>query len=357
MGKDFYAILGVPRTANDADLKKAYRKLAMKWHPDKNPNNVEAAQAKFQEISEAYAVLSDPKKRQIFDQYGEDGLKYGGPPPPPQQASGGSGDGNFGQFEGFSSFGGGGGGAQFHHFTQEQAEELFRNLFGDLGGFGTPLRGNRSRSFGGFGFPDDMGMFQDGGSPFRGRGHRLDEGEMPEMRRPRTIVQIDLPCTLEQLNHCVTRKMKITRRVDGRSEEKMLMVELQPWWKTGTKVTFEGEGDREPGKPPQDIQFMIRVTPHAVFQREKENLICERTISLRDALSGYQLSVRGLDGEELRKQFDEVIEPGREYRFPGSGMHTKDGRRGDVIVKFKVKFPTRLSPDVKAQVRRILPAN
>jgi DnaJ-class molecular chaperone len=168
-------------------------------------------------------------------------------------------------------------------------------------------------------------------------------------------VQIDLPCTLEQLNHCVTRKMKITRRVDGRSEERMLMVDLQPWWKTGTKVTFEAEGDKEPGKPPQDIQFVVRVVQHAVFQREKENLVCERTIALRDALCGYQLSVRGIDGEELRKQFDEVIEPGREYRFPGSGMHTKDGRRGDVIVRFKVKFPTRLTPEAKAQARRVLP--
>jgi DnaJ-class molecular chaperone len=201
-----------------------------------------------------------------------------------------------------------------------------------------------------------MPMFEEGEPMFRGRGHRLDGSEARP--RPRTIVQIDLPCTLEQLNRCVTRKLKITRRVDGgRSDEKMLMVELQPWWKTGTKVTFEGEGDREPGKPPQDIQFVIRVVPHPTFQREKENLICERTIALRDALCGYQLSVRGIDGEELRKQFDEVIEPGREYRFPGSGMHTKDGRRGDVIVRFKVKFPGRLGPDAMAQVRRLLPAN
>jgi DnaJ-class molecular chaperone len=88
------------------------------------------------------------------------------------------------------------------------------------------------------------------------------------------------------------------------------MVELQPCWKTGTKVTFEGEGDNESGKSSQDIQFIVHIVPHAIFQREKENLICERTISLRDALCGYVLSVRGLDGEELQKQFNEVIELG-----------------------------------------------
>jgi DnaJ-class molecular chaperone len=349
MGKDFYSILGVPRTATDAELKKAYRKLAMKWHPDKNPNNVETAQAKFQEISEAYSVLSDPQKRQIFDQYGEDGLRFGGPPPPPPSQSSGVGPGDVGQ-GGFSSFGG-----TQYQFTQEQAEELFRNLFG---GFGSSPR-NRSRSFTGFGFPDEMNMFEGQESMFRGQPHRLDEGELRNrpFQRPRTIVQIDLPCTLEQLNHCVTRKMKITRRVDGRNEEKMLMVDLQPWWKTGTKVTFEGEGDKESGNPPQDIQFVVRVVPHSVFQREKENLVCEKTITLRDSLCGYQLSIKGLDGEELRKQFDDVIEPGREYRFPGSGMHTKDGRRGDVIVRFKVKFPTRLNSETKTQIRRIFPTN
>jgi DnaJ family protein B protein 4 len=353
MGKDFYAILGVPRTANEADLKKAYRKLAMKWHPDKNPNNVKVAQAKFQEISEAYAVLSDSKKRQLYDQYGEDGLRFGGPPPPPQASH--AGDANGGQFNGFSTFGG-----TQYQFTQEQAEELFRNLFGDLGAFRSSPR-SRSRGFVGFGFPEGASMFENEDPVFRGRARRLDEPDLSghpfPRQRPRTIVQIDLPCTLEQLNHCITRKMKINRRVDGRCEEKVLMLDLQPWWKTGTKVTFEGEGDKEAGGPPQDIQFVVRVVPHAIFQREKENLVCERTITLRDALCGYLLSVRGLDGEELRKQFDEVIKTGTEYRFPGSGMYTKDGRRGDVIVRFKVKFPDRLSPEEKAQVRRILPSN
>jgi DnaJ-class molecular chaperone len=181
MGKDFYAILGVPKTANAAELKKAYRKQAMKWHPDKNPDNVAVAQAKFQEISEAYDVLSDVKKRELFDKFGEDGVKFGGPPPPPDSGSPG----------GFQGFGG-----QRYEFTQEQAEALFRNLFG---GFGAEFGCNFS--FGPDAFGDD-----DTGFPYT-------------RRRPRAILRVDMPCTLEQLNHCVTRKMKIHRNVDGREEQ------------------------------------------------------------------------------------------------------------------------------------------
>jgi DnaJ-class molecular chaperone len=316
MGKDFYAILGVPRTANDSDLKKAYRKLAMKWHPDKNPDNVPAAQAKFQEISEAYSVLSDPHKRQIFDQYGEEGLRFNGPPPPPQSS------------------------ATFSHpqnsFSQQQAEDLFRHFFD---GFGSS---SFFQSHSGFDFPD---MFED------------DFPSRSPFQRPRSAVQVDLPCTLEQLNHCVTRQMKITRKVNGRSEEKVFMIDLQPWWKSGTKITFDGEGDRELGRAAKDIQFVVCEAEHPVFQREKQDLICEKAISLSEALCGYLLNIKGLDGEELRKQFDEVIEPGKEWRFGGSGMHTKEGGRGDIIVRFKVNFPRKLNADAKSKIKRILSAN
>jgi DnaJ-class molecular chaperone len=151
--------------------------------------------------------------------------------------------------------------------------------------------------------------------------------------------------------------MKIHRQVEGRDEEKILFVDLQPWWKSGTKVTFEGEGDKASGQRAQDIQFVIRVLPHSTFEREEEHLICNRKIALRDALSGYEMRIRGLDGEEHKRRIEEVIEPGREYRIPGSGMFRKDGTRGDIIVRFHITFPSRLSSDAQAQVRRILPVN
>jgi DnaJ-class molecular chaperone len=362
MGKDFYAILGVPRTADAAQLKKTYRKLAMKWHPDKNPDNVAVAQAKFQEISEAYDVLSDPKKRELFDKFGEEGLRFGGPPPPPDSGFGPSGSGGFHGFPG---------GGQRYEFTHQQAEELFRNFFGGFGGFGgfPGGRGGDSPFGGGFGFPADafgdgdmdFGLFPGQGAGrnfdghFPGRGRRV--GDMGPRAGPRTIVQIDMPCKLEQLNHCVTRKMKIHRNVEGHAEEKILFVDVHPWWKTGTKVTFEGEGDKQVGRPAQDLQFVIRVVPHATFERDGEHLVCERRLSLRDALSGYELSVADLEGNVHRKVFDEVIAPGREYRIKNAGMFRKDGTRGDIIVRFRVQFPANLTPDVRAQLRRILPAS
>ncbi|KAH0787677.1 dnaJ subfamily B member 1-like [Histomonas meleagridis] len=377
MGKDFYAILGVPRNADATTLKKAYRKLAMKWHPDKNINNQEQAQAKFQEISEAYDVLSDPKKREIYDKYGEEGLKVGGNPNP-------SGP----NMEGFA--GGSPNGGFRYEFTQEQAEDLFRNIFGNLGGFGFGRMGGGNPNVringhrmggqnGNFRSFDDFDMFQDqmNDGPYKGRGHRvggdgfgnhfgfgnasMDDsfigGNHGFSRQPQTIppLRIELPCTLEQLNNCVTRKLKVRRNVYGQEEEKILMVELKPWWKDGTKITFEGEGDRKQGLPPQDVQFIVKEVPHSVYKRVKDDLYCEETIGLRDALCGFTFSKVGIDGRVIRLNINDVIQNGSERRIRGEGMRTKNGERGDMIVKFNVRYPTYLSPEQKAKIREYLP--
>ena len=367
MGKDFYSILGVPRNADAAALKKAYRKLAMKWHPDKNPNNQAEAQARFQEVSEAYDVLNDPKKRELYDKYGEDGLRFGGPPPPPD-ASGPAG-GNSG-FSGFS------GGQGYQRMSQEQAEELFRNIFGNLGGgFGFGMGGGGRRMGGqranfGHGFAS-MGDFDEfcGGDPrFQGHGRRvggmgpgseqfMGGAGFEHMSRPKkpATLQIEIPCTLEQLNGCVTRKLKVTRNIEGRQEEKILFLDLKPWWKTGTKVTFDGEGDKRPGEPAQDVQFIIKVQPHPVFKRENDDLICEETITLRDALCGYTFNKKGINGQNIHLEFNDVIQPNTEKRIPGYGMHKKNGGTGDLIIKFNVKFPSSMTPDQKQQAKRCLP--
>ncbi|ETV83239.1 hypothetical protein H257_04014 [Aphanomyces astaci] len=344
MGKDYYQVLGVKRDASDDELKKAYRKMALKWHPDKNVNNKEQAQSKFQDVNEAYEVLSDKQKRTIFDQYGEEGLKAGG-----GNAPGGGenmGGGFFpGQSAHFSSSGGGfPGGFAFHssdpskifeqffgtsNLHEAEGADPFSGMFGG-GGSG----GRRQHSF--FG-SDPFGESMGGG----GRG-----------KRPEALKR-DLDCTLEQLYTGCVKKLKITRKVYDeraqgfREEEKILEIQVRPGWKAGTKVTFEGEGDLMPGRIAQDIIFVIQEKPHAKFRRDNDTLIYTAKISLKDALVGQgTLTIKTLDDRELHLKLDSVVTPTTRKVFVGEGMpSSKDpSRRGDLHVHFDIQFPTRLTP-------------
>ncbi|MBA0706886.1 hypothetical protein Goshw_008318 [Gossypium schwendimanii] len=192
MGVDYYKILQVDRNAKDEDLKKAYRKLAMKWHPDKNPNNKKDAEAKFKQISEAYDVLSDPQKRAVYDQYGEEGLKGQMPPP---------GAGGFG--------GGDSGGPTTFRFNTRNPDDIFSEFFGFSSPFGMgDMGGPRA---GASGFP--RGMFgEDIFGSFRG-GAGEGSTTMPRKGAP---IDRPLPCSLEDLYKGTTKKMKISRDVmDG----------------------------------------------------------------------------------------------------------------------------------------------
>ncbi|KAH0449226.1 hypothetical protein IEQ34_023026 [Dendrobium chrysotoxum] len=215
MGVDYYKILQVDRNAKDDDLKKAYRKLAMKWHPDKNPNNKKEAEAKFKRISEAYEVLSDPQKRAVYDQYGEEGLKGQVPPPGP----GGSGG---------SSFFSGGDGSTTFRFNPRSADDIFTEFFGFsspfFGGGGSTV-GNGMR--GGSRFPS--GMFGDEflGSQFGG------EGSMnPQRPQKAAAIENRLPCSLEDLYKGATKKMKISREVSDRSGSLATVALRHNVWRT-----------------------------------------------------------------------------------------------------------------------------
>lgn len=193
MGVDYYKILGVDKNAKDDDLKKAYRKLAMKWHPDKNPNNKKDAEAKFKQISEAYDVLSDPQKRAVYDQYGEEGLKGGVPPPGAGGAGGGATYFSTGDIP--TSF----------RFNPRSADDIFAEFFGSSSPFGGMCGGMRGTRF-------SSGMFGDGifSSFSEGGGSGgMHQGGL----RKAPPIENKLPCSLEDLYKGTAKKMKISREI------------------------------------------------------------------------------------------------------------------------------------------------
>lgn len=266
MGKDYYKILGVPRTADESEIKKGYRKMALKYHPDKNksPN----AEEKFKEISEAYDVLSDKSKKEIYDKYGEEGLKAG---------SGGGG-------------GGGAPGGGFHYTYQGDPRETFKMFFGDedpfanFFSFGGPGMSSFRTHYG----PGQESMETDD-DPF---GHHFSFGGTPGQGMPRrkqqdSAVVRDLQVSLEDIYKGTTKKLKITRKVlnpDGRTtrmEDKILTIDVKPGWKAGTKITFPKEGDQTPNNVPADIVFVIKDKPHPMFTRDGSDIRYKATISLK----------------------------------------------------------------------------
>lgn len=354
-GKDYYAILGVSKDAGEQDIKKAYKKMALKWHPDRNPNNKTEAEAKFKEIAEAYEVLSDAQKKEIYDKYGEAGLKGGMP------AGGGGGEGGM-------PFGGMPGGASFR-FTPRSAEDIFSQFFG-ASGFGRGGGGGGGLHFfnmGGGG--DDDGMdFDEMGFGGMGRG---GGGGMPGMfsgmgRRPAgprkaSPIMRSLQLSLEDLYNGTTKKLKITKTLQDASgkamkAEKILTINIKPGWKKGTKITFPKEGDEVPGVEPADIIFVLDEAPHPRFTREGDNLYYTVPLTLAEALCGTTLEITHLDGRKLRIPINEVVQPQSSKTVPGEGMplQKNPSQKGNLVIKFSVSFPPSLSQTQKDKLRAIL---
>uniref|UniRef100_A0A7E4V1W5 DnaJ homolog dnj-20 n=1 Tax=Panagrellus redivivus TaxID=6233 RepID=A0A7E4V1W5_PANRE len=330
MGKDYYKILGVAKTATDDEIKKAYRKMALKYHPDKNKEP--GAEAKFKDVAEAYDVLSDQEKKKIYDKYGEEGLKADGMP------GGGGGGGGGPRSNGFHyQFNG----DPMHMFTQAFGNNMFDFQFGGGGGPDIMFGGDDM-----FGFPGMHGM---GGAG--GRRQKQDP-----------TVQHELAVPLEDIYKGCTKKMRITRKVVGadgavRTEDKVLSINIKPGWKSGTKITFPKEGDQLPGRVPADIAFVIKDKPHPKFKREGSDLRYTHNLSLKDALCGVHLDVPTLDGTTYRLNMDNVIKPNSTKRISGQGLPNPklSGRRGDLIVEFNVKFPDSLSSEAKELIKNALP--
>lgn len=334
MGIDYYKVLGVSRDASPTDIKKAYHQNALKYHPDKNPDNREEAEKKFKQASEAYDVLSDENKKKIYDKYGEEGLKgmgEGGMPP----GAGGAG-----------GFGGGAGGAGGMHyqFTNDDASRIFAQFFGSGDPFGAD-----SSPFGGGGGPGLHRIFRGFGGP---RGFASGFGspeESPVSEVP--PLEYTFACTLEEIANGCTKKFNVERTINGKPEKKLFEVKVEPGYKKGTKVRFQGEGGSVQGYPPNmhaDLVFILDEKPHPRFQRNGADLKTKVQINLKQALLGATLSVNGIDGKPISLPISGITNNGRTMRVRGEGLlDRKAGKRGDLLVELGVQMPTSLDENTK----------
>ncbi|KAG4971440.1 hypothetical protein AAZX31_13G218100 [Glycine max] len=335
MGMDYYGILEVDRNASDEELKRAYRKLAMKWHPDKNPTNKKEAEIQFKQISESYEVLSDPQKRAIFDRYGEGGLNGGMQTPD----------------EGVASFFRTGDGPTAFRFNPRNANNIFAEVFGCSSPFG-----GMGRGFGCGGSGRGRGMGMGGGSwvsrSFGGmfgndmfrEGRSMNQGP----RRKAPPIENTLLCSLEELYKGSTRKMKISREITHASGriflvEEILNIEIHPGWKKGTKITFPEKGNEQPNVIAADLVFIIDEKPHSVFTRDGYDLVVTQKISLKEAeaLTGYTIQLTTLDGRGLNIIINNVTDPDYEEVVTGEGMPiSKDpSKKGNLRIKFNIEIP------------------
>merc|ERR1711868_163722 len=284
MGKDYYKILGVSRGASDDEIKKAYRKLALKYHPDKNQSP--GAEERFKEIGEAYDVLSDAKKKQIYDQYGEDGLK------------GGMGGGP--QTGGMPNFGNGPG---FSYSYHGDPRATFSQFFGGSNPFASFFTANPGGMGGTEGMDIDIeeligGIGSRGGMPAGGQFGRPGSfnyggGPSKQAKVQDKTIEKEVPVSLEEICKGAEKKMKISRRIhhdDGR-------------------IT---------GKIPADIAFIIRDKPHPIFTRDGTNLKYTYKIPLREALCGTIIQVPTLEGKKIGINCSgEVLKPTTTKRLQG----------------------------------------
>ncbi len=327
--KDFYAILGVPPDADAAAVKKAYRKLARKMHPDANPGD-NAAELRFKEIGEAYAVLSDPEQRQQYDAIRS--MSHGGAR--------------------FTSAGPGGAGGAGGF------EDVFGNLFGGPGGgnvrFTTSGGGSGRGGPGGQAGLDDLlaGLFaQQGGGGFAGgpgAGPQPGFSGFPDYgapQGPRKGADVTARTTLG-FREAVEGDTVSLSGTDG----KRVTVRVPAGVQDGQKIRLRGKGaPGDPGSPDGDLILTVHVEPHPVFGRDGDNLTLELPVTFAEAALGATVRVPTLSGEPVKVRIAPGTPNGRVLRVKGRGVTTGD-KRGDLLAKVSVVIPQRLSDKARAAV-------
>ncbi|MCX5847056.1 MAG: DnaJ domain-containing protein [Deltaproteobacteria bacterium] len=308
MAEDYYKILGIEKTASAEEMKKAYRKLALKWHPDKNPNN-KAAEEKFKKISEAYAVLSDTQKRKDYDMYG-------------------SAD----QFR--------------QRYTQE---DIFRGFdlndilrgfgFGDLGGRGAKTF-RTSRGGGAFTQNDSFSDI------FEGERQRFSR--MPQKGQD---FEYNLSITLEE--SVLGAEKKLSLQKEDSIEE--ISFKIPPGINSGKKLRLAGKGTPGvDGGPPGDLYLFINILPHPIFARDGHDLYIEKAISFTQAILGTSIDIPTLDGATKRIKISPGTQNNTKIRMKGFGVPGLKGTdKGDQFVKITIEVPKRLNDKQLQLVRKL----
>lgn len=352
----FYEILGVEVNCSEAQLKTAYKKGALKHHPDKNAHNPDAAE-KFKDLSKAYEVLADPQKRQLYDQYGEEGLEQGG-----MGGGGMNAEDLFAQFFGGGSafggmFGGGGGMRQqgpkqartIHHVHKVSLEDIYKGKISKLAlqkSIICPACDGRGGKEGAVKTC----------SGCNGAGMKTMMRQMgPMIQRFQTVCpdcngEGETIRDRDRCKRCLGKKTVVERKV--------LHVHVDKGVKSGHKIPFRGEGDQMPGVLPGDVEFEIEQKPHARFQRKDDDLFYHAEIDLLTALAGGHINIEHLDDRWLTVNIipGEVITPGAIKMIVGQGMPSmRHHDFGNLYIQFDVKFPGKDELQNLDLLERVLP--
>ncbi|MDA4845289.1 molecular chaperone DnaJ [Hoeflea poritis] len=338
---DFYETLGVSKGASDKDLKGAFRRLAMKYHPDKNPDDAEA-ERKFKEINEAYETLKDPQKRAAYDQFGHAAFEQGGP----------------------GGFGGGGFGGGAHAFS-----DIFEDIFGEMMGGGRSRRnaGGRER---GADLRYNMEISLE--EAFTGKtaqirvptsvqcdecsGSGAKPGSQPvtcttcqgsgRVRASQGFFSVERTCpTCHGRGEIISDPCTKCSGQGRVNEDRSLSVNIPAGIEDGTRIRLAGEGEAGMrGGPQGDLYIFLSVRPHEFFQRDGADLYCTVPVSMTTAALGGQFDVVTLDGAKTRVKVPEGTQTGRQFRLKSKGMPVlRSSHMGDLYIQIAIETPQRLT--------------
>lgn len=351
MADDFYTLLGVSKSASEDDLKKAYRKLAMQYHPDKNHGNAEA-EKKFKSINEAYDVLKDPQKRAAYDRFGHEAFSNGG-----GNAAG----------SGFSGFSAGGS-------FSDIFEDLFSEFTGRRGAGGGGQAGAQNSAARGSDLRYNLDIELE--EAFRGRqqtikvttsagcescdGSGAQKGSAPEtcgtcngrgvVRAQQGFFTVERSCGTCQGTGKIIKNPCKTCAGSGRTrKEKSLNVSIPAGVEEGTRIRLAGEGEAGfRGGPAGDLYIFLSIKPHRIFTREGANIYCGVPIPFSTATLGGHIEVPTIDGGRVKVTIPEGTQTGHQFRLKGKGMSVlRSQARGDMYLEVTVETPVNLSKKQK----------